>query len=210
MKVNQETTDRQTAVQQVLATPELLEIILVELSFYDLLVRAQRVNRVFHSIIRASPQIQKSLFFLPATDGSVSGPCPFLRNSRDGGHKMFVDRRPGQYSRSLEREKQLPTNRVKNYSCEWTNGTRLKPYDCLGPSLGRKNMVLRREASWRNMLIVQPPITEININGGYEWLISDEWLRMGALESSIGNKCFSFAINRDGTGSILIAPRPVG
>ncbi|KAI1872427.1 hypothetical protein JX265_005307 [Neoarthrinium moseri] len=49
----------------VLTTPELLEAILAHLDPRTLLTAAQRVNRLFHALVAASPRLQEALFFRP-------------------------------------------------------------------------------------------------------------------------------------------------
>lgn len=62
-----ERLDRQHALHaQVLSTTELLEMILLQLPLKDLLL-AQRVSTKWKAVIDASPDLQKALFFQPAT-----------------------------------------------------------------------------------------------------------------------------------------------
>lgn len=50
---------------RVLATPELLECVLLHLDMRTLLVSAQRACRVWHELIATSPALQEALFFKP-------------------------------------------------------------------------------------------------------------------------------------------------
>src|SRR5690625_2582029 len=54
-----------TAMQHVLDTSELLELILVHVDMQTLLTSAQRTSRTWHALIATSPPLQRRLFFLP-------------------------------------------------------------------------------------------------------------------------------------------------
>lgn len=53
------------AIEAVLLTPELLEIILLHLDMTTLLVSAQRVSRHWLCVIAGSTKLQQALFFKP-------------------------------------------------------------------------------------------------------------------------------------------------
>ena len=57
------------SVQKALETPELLELILLELPMKDLLLNAQRVCRRWKANIDGSIKLQRALFFTPETAG---------------------------------------------------------------------------------------------------------------------------------------------
>ena len=57
---------------KVFAIPELLEMILVNLPARDILLHAQATNRTFRETISGSKQLQRLLFFEPATNTSSS------------------------------------------------------------------------------------------------------------------------------------------
>ncbi|KAG4441035.1 hypothetical protein IFR05_003490 [Cadophora sp. M221] len=186
-----------TAAQQVFATPELLENILSQLPFYDLLVHAQRVNRTFHGVISSSPSIQKALFFLPAPDQVAPKPCPFLRASDS---TRYVDRRIqdwDQVHRDLRKQGQRP------HRGEWLDDSGLRPYSRTAASSARKEAVARKDASWRRMLLIQPPIKEVHVDSGKGWILSDGWLRMGDLHMN-AIPCRHIAVNKDGVGNFCV------
>ncbi|KAK8043301.1 hypothetical protein PG993_005731 [Apiospora rasikravindrae] len=137
------------ARDSVLSTPELLEIIFAFFSARRLLVSGQRVCRLWKDVIDQSPRLQKHLFFRPEDEGE-EGRCradtfpassnPLLRHAfREfffpGHHKRSV-----RFSFSALRE--LPIADMKN---------------------GRKrhNAFIRAGASWRSMLVSQPPPREL-------------------------------------------------
>ncbi|KAI9051618.1 hypothetical protein LZ554_004661 [Drepanopeziza brunnea f. sp. 'monogermtubi'] len=191
--------ENHTAAQRVLATPEILEIILLPLSHVDLLVRANPVNHTFHNTISTSPPIQKRLFFLPAMDGTVRGPCPFLRAR--GRVLKHVDYRRGH---TIETDKKI-------LSIRWEEYTDFSGFDYCRSSPEKKAAVERKEASWRKMLAVQPPIRQLTIFPYDCWIGSGaedaEWLRMDAFDTGgetwVGIKYHQLVIHRDGQGKII-------
>ncbi|CRL20950.1 unnamed protein product [Penicillium camemberti] len=54
-----------SAINQALNIPEILEMVLVEMDMRTLLTCTQRVCRAWLNLIKASPSIQKALFFTP-------------------------------------------------------------------------------------------------------------------------------------------------
>ncbi|KAH7360829.1 hypothetical protein BKA65DRAFT_547540 [Rhexocercosporidium sp. MPI-PUGE-AT-0058] len=188
-----------TAAQQVLSTPELLENILRHLPFHDLLVHAQRVNRTFNDVISSSLPIQKSLFFLPAPDQVEPQPCPFLRAS---SNTRFVDRRVQDWDQ-VQRESRKQGHKRPHHRGEWLDDSGIMPYSRNAASSARKEAVAREDASWRRMLIIQPPIKEVHVDSGKGWIVSDDWLRMGDLHKNVVT-CRHIAVNKDGIGSLRV------
>jgi hypothetical protein len=128
-----------TAVGQALSIPELLELILLQLPPQDLLLNAQRVNRRFREVIAGSILLQRALFFHPAPTDSDTAPefNPLLKRSFPG---WFKDKRFAAASRS-ETFKQLNWNKSKTKTAAYA----------------------RKNASWRRMLVAQPPATALYI-----------------------------------------------
>jgi len=150
------------ARQIALSIPELLEAILLGLDMVTLLVAAPRVSRIWNAAIRDSPAIQQALYFRPvaaaalvgtehssdsATPGEGSGarpepvfnpllvakfgPCFF-----DFGETYGRLRRAGSF-----------------YRLPWTSSTREPAAD----EAADRRRFTRRCASWRRMLVSQPP-----------------------------------------------------
>ncbi|KAH7418484.1 hypothetical protein BKA64DRAFT_701003 [Cadophora sp. MPI-SDFR-AT-0126] len=186
-----------TAAQQVLSTPELLEIILSQLSFCDLLVSAQRVNRAFNAVISRSQSIQRALFFLPAIEQADPQPCPLLRASST---TRFVDRRVEDW---IQVQRDLRKQGKTEYLNEWLDDSDLKPYHRNTASSARKEAMSREEASWRSMLIFQPPIKEVHIDSGKGWVASQNWLRMGDLHKNVVT-CRHIAVDQNGIGNLRV------
>ncbi|KAK3708981.1 hypothetical protein LTR37_011145 [Vermiconidia calcicola] len=66
----EEATDG-VAGAQLASIAELVEMILLSLPLSDILL-AQRVDRTWKHVIDTSPQLQRALFFAPATDSTMA------------------------------------------------------------------------------------------------------------------------------------------
>jgi len=121
---------------RVFDTPELLEAILVQLPQQDLLL-AQRISRSFETAIKSSPKIQQALFFRaePIKDPRKWFINPILRR-----HFLpfFVLSPAAQDLKSIE-------------LLDWVAGDRTR------------KAFLYKNASWRKMLIIQPPPQNLSI-----------------------------------------------
>ncbi|KAK4442026.1 hypothetical protein QBC34DRAFT_419354 [Podospora aff. communis PSN243] len=164
------------ARDKVLATPELLELILLNIDIAPLLTTVQRVSKSWHALIAASAALQQHLFFkpIPSTPFPSSPPLPSpyrkfnpllyknfpnffpydpedMHRSRDGRNR--ITRRPAPPTRegivsadfqvqymtwAVEKEKMLPIADIRNGG--------VKHY-----------AFTRKGASWRRMLVAQPP-----------------------------------------------------
>ncbi|KAK7962927.1 uncharacterized protein PG986_003752 [Apiospora aurea] len=143
------------ARDSVFATPELLGAILTFVSIRRLLVAGQRVCRLWKDVIDRSPQLQKHLHLQPEDDETEGGrwedslppaaPNPVLRHAFQN---LFF---PGHGKCSLRFGipdlRRLPIADTKN-------GRR------------RHNAFVRTGASWRSMLVSQPPPTELVLVAG--------------------------------------------
>lgn len=124
----------------VLTTPEVLELILVQTDMRTLLTSCQRVCRDWHNLITTSPSIQKSLFFTPIKEPEWGAgeklPNPLLA-------EMFPTIFPA---------KGDPYKRDFHFS------------DCAmakGPT--SLDHFVQKDASWRKMLVQQPPLWEFGL-----------------------------------------------
>lgn len=169
----------------VLATPELLEAILIHLPLSELLTTAQLVSVQFHDTIYSSASLQQALFFLSSTNSHVSKPCPLLHHC---GTSTFIDKR------SLHHDSQ-----DSDGDFPWLVPEGLQPLVWQKYAQRYKAYTVKG-ASWRRMLVVQPPIKELSLNGG-NILRNDHGVIMGQLEN-----CFMdwghFVIERDGKASL--------
>ncbi|KAJ5082187.1 hypothetical protein N7532_011230 [Penicillium argentinense] len=160
-------------VQGASALPaEIITLILQELDMHTLLVSAQRVCRLWTSLIRKTNSLQEKLFFKPICENSRSKRTfnPLLASK----FSTFVPRN------HCDLKGILPTN-----PREWIDLTMLD----LLRDLTSTRRYLRADASWRKMLIQQPPATTLgyiseNFSLGEFTLgkplpIKDKGLRMG-------------------------------
>ncbi|KAI0018343.1 hypothetical protein F4780DRAFT_527890 [Xylariomycetidae sp. FL0641] len=126
------------ALHKVLNTPELLEAILLQLDLRTLLVSASRVNHYFRDVI-SQVALQKALFFAPDTRHDVLlNPLlldPFQLWYKSDGPNFIKSR-----------------------------GYTIHSFRDVGLWGGRNTKAfMRRGASWRRMLVQQPPVTTLTI-----------------------------------------------
>jgi hypothetical protein len=140
----------------VLSKPELIELILLQLPMRDLLVHAQLVNKDFYSVIKNFPSLQRKLFFVakPATSpqkpqddrGSM---LQAVMCHEDWEINPLLRERFPPWFNSHAQLKQLGITELRNL--DWNSSTeKIAAY-------------ARCEASWRRMLVTQPPITRLGI-----------------------------------------------
>lgn len=138
----------------VLSKPELIEAILLQLPMKDLLIHAQLVNKDFYSIITQFPSLQRKLFFVAkpviipgiSRGSNAPGPEDWEINPllRESFPPWFLNHAsmPGQFEQSGISELR---------KLDWTSSTE------------KTAAYARREASWRRMLVTQPPIRSLGI-----------------------------------------------
>lgn len=133
-----------SACEHVLSTPELLEAILIHVTPLHTLLHAQLVSQHFHSTILSSPKLQQLLFFRPSPSPSQEWTVnPLLRKHFLPFFVVPGSRFKGS-SRTFGMLQLLPWTRFEF----------------------RKQAFLRAEASWRRMLLMQPPPKELQV---IEW-----------------------------------------
>jgi hypothetical protein len=128
-----------SARTRVFETLELFEAILVQLPPRDLLL-AQRISRGFQSVIQSSPKLQQSLFFRPESfeDPKIWRLNPLLR---DLFFPWFV---------TAEYRWNLPGYDIFQL-LDWNRDAKTK------------EAFLHPNASWRRMLLIQPPPKDLAI-----------------------------------------------
>ncbi|CZR65701.1 uncharacterized protein PAC_15601 [Phialocephala subalpina] len=153
----------QDVAHRALANPELLESILLSLPLFDLLVRAPRVCRLFRDTIKKSISLQQALYFAPKHDASRPVPNPLIRHVPNG-NVMFIDQR---FPKSAS---VLPGNPLGRYT--WPED----PMSDLKPFPGWQEMVHesydREGASWKKMLVIQPPVKELSLARSKHFIIT--------------------------------------
>ncbi|KAJ5193234.1 hypothetical protein N7449_009376 [Penicillium cf. viridicatum] len=129
-----------SAINQVQNIPEILEIILAETDMRTLLISAQRVCRTWLNLINKSPSIQKALFFTPIKESEwgmeETTPNPLLAQTFPSFFPV--------------------KGRPEYYRFNFFDLTMTKDASTMA-------RFVRDEASWRKMLVQQPPISDIGI-----------------------------------------------
>lgn len=155
-----------TSASQTFAIPELFELILLNLDTRTLLTKAQLICHTWTTFIQESPAIQWALFFKPEPKG------PRWQNP------LLAEVFPSIFSSS-------DPNVQSNVNLTFTN------FDLILNS-HKFDAYMRPEASWRRMLVQQPPLSTLSLlrssagHGGqlfyhYEALVSDTSLSLTAI-----------------------------
>lgn len=126
--------------ERVVAPTELLEALLLSMDMRTLLTVAQRVCRRWHHLICTSPSLQKALFFEP--DKAVPSTDP-LRNPLLA--EIFTVWFDHNHNASTERG---PRTRSRHYYKD----VRASPF------AKKLDVVLHKNATWKQMLVQQPPL----------------------------------------------------
>ncbi|KAF2490882.1 hypothetical protein BU16DRAFT_136761 [Lophium mytilinum] len=140
-----------TPTQRVFEIPELLELILLPLSIHSLL-SVQLVSRSFWHTIRSSPILQRALYLRPEPKTASYAWEP--------NHILIEQFRPW-FTYPADRES-VPS-RHSIIGLPWFGST------------SRREVLLRKEASWRHMLPIQPPPTKLTILRSHFSRIGDSW-----------------------------------
>ncbi|PWY91897.1 hypothetical protein BO94DRAFT_461505 [Aspergillus sclerotioniger CBS 115572] len=132
-----------SSTQWVLFTPELLEMILLQLDLRTLVASAQRVCRAWNGLIQGSSSLQEALFLKPIKKHKNN----LTENTIN---PLLAEAFPAIF---LQNEALFPRNK---------NEFTLADLDMIrNPE--KKAAYLRPEASWRRMLIQQPPAFKLGI-----------------------------------------------
>ncbi|KAJ6584376.1 hypothetical protein B0H19DRAFT_1104870 [Mycena capillaripes] len=123
------------AQDTVLSTPELLELVLAHVPMRDLLVSAPRVSKTWRALT-LTPTLQRILFFQP-------DPSSTAQKSRPTQNPLLVEFFPPFFIPDLEHWERW----------YWPDANAIKAM----PWAKAPEAFRRREASWRRMLVVQPP-----------------------------------------------------
>lgn len=141
--------DHGPASDQVLALPEILENILLYLPMGDVLLNAQRVARCWKDTINCSTKLQQALFLIPLTPETNS--LSFRAWRSHNAHFDFRD-----------------PDTEADATVEWFQHAEIA-VNPMFPHLGRLSRAVwassriepkytHKEATWRRMLITQPPV----------------------------------------------------
>lgn len=131
-----------SASAQVLYNPELLENIMIYLPERDLLVNAQRVNRLWRSIITTFSTLQQKLYFLPIP--------PTKDNAEGIVNPILLELFPPWFKGFERNTSRASINRDDFRNLDWNS------------SIAKREAYRRKDASWRHMLVIQPPISRLS------------------------------------------------
>jgi hypothetical protein len=159
---------------RVLEIPEIMLSILRQMDMATLLT-SQRVCHMWADLIRESKTLQQDLYFLPISDEGNDEPryrnpllaekFPFLKqliNLNNGQNVGFWD----------------------NMGHDWVD-IKLKNLDLLR-SPTKHDQYMRPEASWRRMLVYQPPLYTVGKFSGQAGRFGTKWQQSKAAEQSNG------------------------
>ncbi|KAK8085028.1 hypothetical protein PG997_006299 [Apiospora hydei] len=127
--------------EKVVAPTELLEAILLCIDMRTLLTTAQRICRRWHHLIGDSPSLQKALFFEP--DNTVLPTNPLRNPLLAEVFTVWFE-----YDSS---DKRVPNGRDHHYYRDFQ----------ASPFARNLDVVLHNNASWKRMLVQQPPLLHL-------------------------------------------------
>lgn len=138
-----------SAALRVFMVPELLEQILLRCTLTDLLINIPRVCTHFKATIENSIKLQRPLFFQPVTDTVL--------------YEMAFSHAPGYYTKPSDTKlcEPWPHPVVENpFLLELSNDFLIQ----FGDDLRKREVIERPEASWRRMLVTQPPLQFVRLH----------------------------------------------
>ena len=162
------------AASEVLRLPELLEIILLHLPQREILL-AQRVSRSFRESVEGSIRLQRALFFAPdyKLEGRESN--AYSATSRPGekpeNNRLLLRAFPANYPTvSLVIMHEAPTANELDLG---RRGSEHRSWDvCVSLPADKlpicSEAVSYPEASWRKMLLCQPPCSTLHLARRYQ------------------------------------------
>ncbi|KAJ8069376.1 hypothetical protein OCU04_003030 [Sclerotinia nivalis] len=187
----------ESSVQTVFAIPELLELILLQLPFLDL-VRAQMISQSFYDVIDSSNLLQQALFFRASPATSFPRPNPLLQPCHNA---QFLD------LRSTQKQCRYLHNPRGRIMADWSKWPAIEYREGFRLNVKPANEAVRRkEATWRRMLIVQPPISELEVSGSPQRKVKDQFgVTMDGLGSPLGKlRCVDFEIFTNGKSRMIV------
>lgn len=166
----------------LLRIPELAELIFQHLPLRDLLL-AQRVCRTFHATIHASPTLQQCLFFAPKK----------RRYPRHPQNRASSSSNPSRQRKNDDEDEAWETNpllaaafppwfqlRYVRSRWDWPQASSFANELPWAGDGERVRAFMRPEASWRRMLVTQPPLRDVQLLVKCDHvrnLVSDDYVR---------------------------------
>lgn len=171
--------DQASSQDRVFALPETTEAIFLLLSPRDLLVNVQRVNQAWHNTIKSS--IFQRLLFFEAWPQDLSRDPEFS--------PLLVKAFPNFFTHTTEHDHYGSWPQESLARTDWAS------------SDARIDAYQRKEASWRLMLVVQPPVKRMDIIKTNGWqtaatmtegqFLDHEGLKMGVLYDFVEEEAHS-------------------
>ena len=132
-----------TSNQWALLAPELLEMILLQLDMRTLVASAQRVCRAWNDLIRESSFIQEALFLKPIKKRKGNPPETTINPLLAEAFASIFEQNEAVFPQSKTEFTLIDLDMIQNPE--------------------KKAAYLRPEASWRRMLVQQPPAFKLGI-----------------------------------------------
>ncbi|RDW63038.1 uncharacterized protein DSM5745_10149 [Aspergillus mulundensis] len=134
-------------MHSALDTPEILEMVLAQLDMRTLLTSAQRVCHSWASLAAQSPVLQRALFFTPIKDANEWGMNEKMLNP------LLTEAFPSIFPDPPKDE----DDKEKRFNFRFSD---LPIATLEGEARAR---FIRPDASWRRMLVSQPPMQDISL-----------------------------------------------
>ncbi|CAG7969154.1 unnamed protein product [Penicillium nalgiovense] len=142
-----------TPVQShALSIPEIFELVLLNLDTHTLLTKATRICHSWSHFINSSPRIQWALFFRPL-DNALNKPKT--------QNPLLAETFPSIFDQSVNTNKKndLDTDTTNEKT---TSNVTLTTFDMV-KNPHKWDAYIRQEASWRRMLVQQPPVYTLSL-----------------------------------------------
>ncbi|KFX99097.1 hypothetical protein O988_04044 [Pseudogymnoascus sp. VKM F-3808] len=171
-----------SATDLVLSIPELLQHILTQLPLHDLLLTAPLVSHAWQHAILTSPLLQQQLFLGPAPPSAPRTVNPLLSAKFpalfDNPHFAKQYNMPNSTKRAYAPFRYMLNRYMRRYVVKMEEVWEM---ECFASEEARKAFFYPG-ASWRRMLVVQPPVSATGPRDGVEaGGVGEEDLTMGAL-----------------------------
>lgn len=161
-----------SATSKVFENYELTENILLYLPQRDLLL-AQRISKAVRSVIKTSPNTQRALFLKPADSGTIT----YFESEEPSGSAWKVSRESDKNEHPILNHLLAPHIITAHYLAfdkvsvlphqhnQGCTHALYSYYPCLPDAQRRRKLeaIARPEASWRSMLITQPPPLRLEV-----------------------------------------------
>lgn len=144
--------EKEPASSKVFAIPELLEKILMDLGIRELLVNAQRVDKTWHATIKGSKKLQQALFLEPIPLETIHGTRRWSVKESEG--TLYLSTNALESGIDVLKKNMLKASIVVN-PLTWYMPHNV---DCYEPLPTRQIAKCAPNASWRRMLLTQPPV----------------------------------------------------